>query len=456
MEIIGTDLSELELKNKKTMKAIMILMVIVLLISFIIIGAIFYLQKTQFKFFIDGQELTSYTEDMFVFEEDKVYVSIKDMATLVGYKAYNGAYGNQDQYSEDTTKCYVESSNEIASFELDSNIIYKTQAGKTDYEYFDIKEPVKQINNKLYTTTEGISRAYNIAFSYIKESNQVTIYTLSYLVNGYSKQITNSAISTNFNNQKALLYNRIIVSDSNANSSNTNVRYGISTLNGSEIVGTKYKNIEFIESTQEFIVTTMDNKMGIVTSNGNTKVQPQYDDLKQVDKDLNLYLATNNNKQGIIEENGKVLIYIEYDKIGIDVSNFPKNDIKNPYLLYGNCIPVCKNGKWGMYDKTGKIILPIEYDSLGCVVDSKENNANSVLVIPDIKGIVVYKKYNGQMDLFGVVNYLGKDIIPLVLDAVYSETTSGREAYKMINAGNTLDLIEYVNRKVDLETLNKE
>lgn len=453
MDIIGTDISELERKNKKNMQIVMILIVIILLLSFTIIGVIFYLQKTQFKFSIDGKEQLAYAEDMFVFEEEKVYISIKDMASLVGYKAYNGAYGSQEQYSEDITKCYVEGKNEIASFELNSNIIYKTQINEKDYEYFNVDEPVIQINNKLYTTSEGISKAYNVAFSYTKENNQITIYTLPYLVSSYSNQIKNSAISTNFNNQKALLYNRIIVSD---NSSSNNVKYGISTLNGTEVVGTKYKNIEFIESTQEFIVTTTENKMGIVTSNGSTKVQPQYDNLKQVDKNLNLYLATNNNKQGIIEENGKTLIYIEYDKIGIDSINFPTNDIKNPYLLYGNCIPVCKNGKWGMYDKNGKIILPLEYDSLGCVVNSNESNANSVLVIPDIKGIVVYQKYNNEMNLFGVVNYLGKDIIPLLLDAVYSETILGKEEYKMVNAGNTMDLIEYVNKNVNLELINKE
>lgn len=453
MEIIGTDISELERKNKKMMKIIVICMVVILLLSFSIMGVIFYLQKTQFKFYINGAETTSFAEDLFIFEEDKVYISIKDMATLVGYKAYNGAYGSQEQYSEDITKCYVESSNEIASFELDSNIIYKTQGNGNDYEYFDIDEPVKQINDKLYTTISGISRAYNIAFSYEKENNQVTIYTLPYLVSAYSKQVTNSAIANNFNNQKALLYNLVIVSDS---SSSNSIKYGISTLKGTEIVGTKYKNIEFIESTQEFIVTTTDNKMGIITSTGKTKIQPQYDDLKQVDKDLNLYLVTNNNKQGIIEESGKTLIYIEYDQIGIDTTSFPTNDIKNPYLLYGNCIPVCKNGKWGMYDKTGKLILPIEYDSLGCVVNSSSNSINSVVVIPDIKGIVVYQKYDNQINLFGIVNYLGKEIIPLVLDAVYSQTSSGREEYMMVNAGNTINLIEYVNKKIDIETLNKE
>lgn len=450
MDIIGTNISEEELKNKKMMKIVMILIVVVLLTSLAIIGVIFYLQQSQFTFKVNGEEVSSYVEDLFVFEEDKVYVSIKDMANIVGYRAYNGAYGSQDQYSEDINKCYVESINEIASFELGSNIIYKTD--ENDYEYFEINEPVKQINNKLYTTAEGISRAYNVAFSYNQENNQITVYTLPYLVATYSKSIENSAIATSFDNQKALLYNLVIVK--NTDSSGESTKYGVSTLNGIEIVGTKYKNIEFIESTQEFIVTTTDNKMGIITSTGKTKVQPQYDDLKQVDKDLNLYLATNNKKQGIIEQNGKILIYIEFDKIGIDTSKFANSDIKNPYLLYGNCIPVCKNGKWGMYDKTGKIILPIEYDDFGCVASNK--NVNNVVVIPEIKGIVAYKKYNEEIDLYGVFNYLGKPIIPMVLSSVYSEISDGKQEYKMVNAEKTIDLIEWVNKNVKLEELNNE
>lgn len=446
MEIIGTDVSEMEQKNKKMMNIIIILIVIVLLISFGIMGAIYYLQKTQFKFLIDGQEPISYAEDLFIFEDENVYISIKDMATLVGYRAYNGAYGSQAQYSEDNTKCYVESGNEIASFELNSNKIYKTQPNEmNNYEYFDIDEPVKQINNKLYTTVQGISKAYNISFLYNKDNNQITIYTLPYLVNYYSTNVPNSSISTNFNNQKALLYNLIIVTNQTATTTSANVRYGISSLSNVEIVGTKYTNIEFIESTQEFLVTTTEGKIGIITSSGDTKIQPQYDDLKQIDKDLNLYLATNDNKQGIIEKSGKTLIYLEYDKIGIDADQFPDDDIKNPYLLYGNCIPVQQNGKWGIFDKTGNLIVPIEYDNLGCKVNS--TTYNSILLIPNIEGIVVCTNYNDERYLYGVIDSLGKQIIPMVLDSVYSITSSGVKEYKMTNAGRTLDVIEYYMSK---------
>jgi len=464
MNIMLDNESKVKSKDSKTMKILVILMIIIVLISVGIIGAIYYLQSTEFKFLINGVASKNYKDDLFVFNGDKIYISIKDMASFVDYTAYNGSYGNQEQYSEDSTKCYVEGKNEVASFELNSNIIYKiTTDGKADYEYFEIDEPVIQLNNKLYTTVTGICKAYNITFSYNKSNNQISIYTLPYLVNYYENNNKNSAISTSFNNQKAILYNLLIVSnESNTaslaqnNNNNTSLRYGVCTLDGQEIVGTKYQDIEFIESTQEFLVKTTNNKVGIITSTGTTKIQPQYDELKQIDKDSNLYLATNNEKQGVIQENGKTLIYLEYDKIGIDTQNYTVNDIKNPYLLFNNAIPVYQNGKWGFYDKTGKIIVPIEYDSLGCLVKSNTNiNVNSIIIIPDIKGIVVCKKYE-DMNLYGVVNYQGKTIVPIVLSSIYSITNSGRQEYYMINADNTINVIEWVNKRMDIDKINAE
>lgn len=463
MNLMENNFSQQKMKDKKTMRILIILIVIVFLISMGIMVAIYYLQQTEFKFLVNGAAYQKYDEDLFIFNNDKVYISIKDMAPLVNYSAYNGAYGSQEQYSEDTTKCYVEGANEVASFELNSNIIYKiTTDGKGEYEYFEIDEPVMQINNKLYTTITGICRAYNISLSYNKGNNQISMYTLPELVKYYTVNQANSAISGNFNNQKALLYNLLVVSNTTTNSSssgstssNNSVRYGVTTLDGTEIIGTKYKNIQFIESTQEFLVTTTEDKMGIITSIGTTKVQPQYDELKQIDKDLNLYLATNNNKQGVIEKNGKILIYLEYDKIGINADNYSINNIKNPYLLYNNCIPVYQNGKWGMYDKTGKLIIPIEYDNLGCIVKNSDINANSIVLIPEIKGIVVCKKYD-EMTLYGILNYQGKKIVGMVLDSVYSVTNSGRQEYYMTNAGKALNVIEWVNKHMDIDEINAQ
>lgn len=462
MEIIGTNLSQEEQKSKKTMKMIAIILVILLIISIILGFTIFYLKEQQFKFTVDGKRISQIQNDLFIYEGDNIYVSIKDIADIIGYKYRNGGY---KEYSEDTNKCYLENENEVCTFENNSNKIYKTPIKEVDYEYFETKTPIKKINGKLYATAETIKTACNLAFEHNKEENMVTIYTLNYLANYYTTNYKYSAVSTNFKNQKALLYGLMVVQDvDNTDTTKINskdTKYGIYSTSGKEIVGTKYTQIEFIESTQEFIVKTTENKVGIITADGETKVRPQYDELKQIDKDLNLYLATNNNKRGVIEKNGKILIYLEYDQIGVDRTQFPTNNIKNPYLLYNNAIPVKQNGKWGMYDKKGNLILPLEYDGIGCIAGSStDKTLNNILVIPDIKGIVFSKTYetekNKKLTLYGIVNSLGKEIVTTALETVYSVTNNGRDEYTMINNGKSYNIIEYVNKYVDLEKLNEE
>lgn len=457
MEIIGTNQEEKDRKTKKTMKLITIIIVMLLVISIILFVTIYYLEGQLFKFYIDDKKVSS-KGDLFVYDGDTVYVSLEDIAPMIGYKYYNSGY---KQYTEDTSKGYLEGENEICTFEKDSNVIYKTPVNQVDYEYFTIETPVKRINQKLYITAEGLDLACNLQITRNKEQNKITIYTLPYLASYYTQNYNMSAVSTDFKNQKALLYGLMIiqnVENTDKSSNAKDVRYGIYKLGDKEIVGTKYTDIEFIESTQEFIVKTPENKVGIITADGETKVSPQYDSLKQIDKNLNLYLATNNNKKGVIEKNGKILIYLEYDEIGIDTTKFQNSDIKNPYLLFNNAIPVKQNGKWGMYDKKGNLILPIEYDGLGCITNN--NTSNSTLIIPDIKGIVVSKIYETEnrkkTTLYGIVNYLGKDLVPTALETVYYVINNGREEYIMTCRGTTYNVIEYAQKYNDLEELNDE
>ena len=458
MEIIGTNQYEKDRKSKKTMIGITIAIIILFIISIILFITIYYLKEQQFKFYVDGQKTKVSESDLFVYEGDTVYVSLKDIAPIINYNYYNGGY---KEYSEEASKCYLENSNEVSTFEKDSDIIYKTPSYEIDYSYYNINKPIKRINNKLYITKEGLSLACNLGFFYEPEENTIKIYTLDYYANYYTQNNKYSAVSSNFKNQKALLYGLMIVQNMDNTeriSNEKDLRYGIYTLDGKEIVGTKYTSIEFIESTQEFIVKTTENKVGIITSDGDTKVSPQYDSLKQIDKDLNLYLATNNGKKGVIEKNGKILIYLEYDEIGVNSEPFQSNNIKNSYLLFNNVIPVKQNGKWGMYDKKGNLIVPIEYDGMGCIENS--NTSNNVLIIPDIKGIVVAKEYelerNNKITLYGIVNSLGRTMVPAGLEKVYSVVTNGREEYSMVYQENTYNVLEWANKNLDLVALNKE
>lgn len=428
-------------KAKKWMKIIAVILVLLLLTCIALITYMYYIQSTQLKISVDAKQVSS-LEQVLIFDNGKVYIPIRAFASYVGYESSNGDY-NQDKYTEDTTKCYVKSSNEVANFSLGSNKIYKTALdGSNDYEYYEIAEPVRMINNQLCTTIEGAKIAFNIDMAYNQAENRVTINTLPYLVNYYTAKFQNAGIASGvntFSNQKALLYNMMITR-------NAEGYYGVYDFNGKEILGMKYTSIKFVESTKEFIVTTAEKKMGIMSADSTTKISPEYDNIKQIDKDTGLYLVTNNKKQGVINEHGSIIIYLEYDQIGIDSSKFVNNNVQNQYLLYNNCIPVKRDKKWGLFDKNGNQIVGLEYDDLGCTVGANSagiSNTNGVLLIADYEGIVVK-----QNNFYGLIDSQGKILLPIVLQSIYSTTSEGQTTYSMIYNNQVMNVITYIQTYV--------
>ena len=448
------DTKDMERKSKKTIKILIITLAFVILTIIVLMVMIYYIQGQQFKVNIDGKR-ASLPEDTFVFEGDNIYVSIRDFAQNNGYTYHNGEY--KHQYSEDTDKCYIYNVNEIASYSVDSDTLYKvlntnsqSTDVETDYEYYTIDEPVKMINNKLYTTLDGISKGCNVSIAYNQESNTVTAYTLDYLTTFYSARIPTSIFVEGaeqteinyFSNQKAILYNLMVVKDANG-------YYGVYDLSGNTIIGEKYKDMKFIESSQEFIVQTNENKMGIIASDSTTKIEPTYDSIKQIDKDLELYLVSNDDRYGVINGNGRTIIFLEYTQIGIDANQFSNDDIKNPYLLYNRCIPVCQNDKWGMLDINGNTILPVEYDGFGCVAPSSASS--SLLLVPEYQAFVVH-----QGDYYGLYNTSGNELIPTLVTTMYSVISSGEKSYYLNYQGNTMDVIDYLSNTLGIQPIADE
>lgn len=423
-------------KTRTIMTIIIVLIVLLLLACGIILYAMSNIQKEMLKVSIDGKSKSNIASDLFLFEDDNIYISIKDFAKLVGYEGFNG-----DHKSEEQTKCYIQNEYEEASFELNSKKIYKKLVTSTDNEYYNLKEPVKMLNNKLYVTLEGMQIASNTIISYKAENNQFTVLTLPYLATYYTEKINNAIITgkdADFSNQKAVRYDLVVVR-------NEAGKYGVYGTDKTEKIGTKYLGIKFVETTQDFIVTTDENKMGIIAKDGRTKIEPNYDSIKQIDKDLNYYLVENNKKQGIVNQMGNIVLHLEYSKIGVDISQFENNDIKNQYLLFDNCIPVQRDNKWGLFDKTGRQILPVEYDGLGCIAGTQASTAvKNLLIIPKYECIVVQKN-----EKFGLVNSLGKELLPCKLDSIYVETISGQDTYYMSLAnGEEANVIEFLEKNI--------
>ena len=195
---------ELIAKNNKT-KMIMVIIIVLILLLLVVCGVLLYLinvqQRNTLKLNIDGKS-TNFASDVFVIEDGKLYIGIRAFGEMMGYEAHNADYKNR--YSEDTTNCYINNANEIASYSLNSNTMYKKATNNEDYEYFDLEEPVRLINDKLYTTIEGMQIGTNSMIQYDASNNQITVYSLNYIVSSYANTFPNAAIideEADFNNK---------------------------------------------------------------------------------------------------------------------------------------------------------------------------------------------------------------------------------------------------------------
>ena len=125
----------------------------------------------------------------------KKYVSLKDVAALIGYEYQNGEYL---QYEESKTKGYLENSNQIIGFELGKNKIYKT-VPNTDIEfaYYEIKNAIIQNNDKLYIALEDFDTTCNAIITYSEEKDQTVICTTEYLAEEYEKSVIEQGVYKN-------------------------------------------------------------------------------------------------------------------------------------------------------------------------------------------------------------------------------------------------------------------
>lgn len=422
-------------KKKKVTKIILVAIVLVLVVIVAIISYLMYIQSTVMRLTKDG-EINEKIKNLLVFEADgTIYAPIKEIATYFGYESYNGEYSEK---SEIQSKCYVQSGNEVANFELGENKIYKLDLTKknSDYEYIYIKKPVKAIDGVLYVSTEGLEKAFNISFDYNQEKNRITIFTMPYLYQYYASKVLDygyTELSSTMINQKAIFNDVLIV-----RKDKEKVQYGVIDINGNTILEPKYDEITYLSNAGDFLVKT-NQKVGIISANRDTKVQIMYDSIELMDSDAGLYLVKTDNKYGVIDIQGNTKIYMENDEIGIDISKFSKNNIKNKYILVNNLIPVRKDKYWGLYDKNGNQVTEFKYDSLGYVASSNKEAWN-LLVIPNYNVFVACKDKK-----YTLVNASGSELFATVADDIYLSITGGEKHYYISINDQRIDAEEWMD-----------
>lgn len=211
---------------------------------------------------------------------------------------------------------------------------------------------------------------------------------------------------------------------------------------GDAILEAKYDGIKYEQSNSSFYVLT-NQKTGMISTEGKTLIKPEYESLLLIDSKNRLYLAKKNNLYGVINETGKEIIYIENEKIGIDVSNFSYNGVKNGYILLDKLIPVMQNKKWAFYDLKGNMVSNgYIYDAIGCSAGNT-SNVYGLLIVPDYDMIVVQKdKKYSLMTENGEEN-----ILPFSFDSMYIKVSSGKEYYYMQYNGKNYDIVGTLEKK---------
>ena len=443
---------QIEAKSKKKKLLIFAIIACLLLIIFLIvmIGFIKYQDSITLKMFINNNQI-EISKKLLKTEEEDTYINIKELSNLLGYTYTKGEY---KKYNEDERCCYLSNNIEIVSIIADSSVITKyinytekPSIGKVtvsvksnigDSENYTLNKPIKIIDGSLYIEMKSIQDIFNVKLD-LSETNRIKIYTIASLIpkaQSLASKLKFSELSGYYENMRALIDNMVVLGNGDS--------YGVySMIDGSELISVKYKDIVYIQSSKEFLVTA-DTTIGILDSNGKTIVKPtEYDEISVLDIINKLYLVKKDNEYGVLDKNGNIIIYTEYDQIGLKNLEKFSSEI-NGNIIYDKCIPVKKDNKYGLYSVDGKELLPCSYESFGYSKQStnKTEEQNTLLIPPSvgIKGIVLsYDKLYGIYD----VNK-NEIIIPCVCSKIYSITKSGETLYYVEYNGEQIELSNYL------------
>ncbi len=466
MYIDDDEMEEKKNQTKKLIRVIIASIIIVLIFIMAIVGLIIYKKDnpTYITTLIDGVEIQNFDGivDMQKDENGKteLYFQIREFATFLnaanksfGYKDYSGEY---DIKTENANSCYIlRAGQEVTVYSKGSKTIYKRnlQTNSNGYEEYTIDKDVFMNNNILYASQDGIEKGYNVLISYNEKMKTFHIYTLDYLIKNQAKKLANKK----FGNYGTLIYERDVLNNNKSIFEDvvivksSNDRYGI--LSGdleTFILEPKYDAIDYIPTSKSFSVQS-NGKMGLFDKNGMRKIALVYDKIISMGKNSNLYVVKSNNQYGVVDtnksENDNIIIYPQYDQIGIDISSYAYNGVKNGYFLLDELIPVQQGNLWALYNKNGKQVSDgFKYSSIGCKNIKNGNNYYPLLQIPESKLIVVSdKSYK-----YGFVDLNGNDsIVSFILDQIYIKTSNGEDSYWMsiITNGEEKErnVLEYLN-----------
>ena len=470
MDIDYDKIEEKKLKTKRIKIIIIVSIIILFAIAILLMGLIIYKEENP-------SYITTYIDNVLVPDFDKIvdqqtdengniqfYIPIRMFATFLNkanpdfqYLDYDGEY---DIKTENPNSCHVyRNGQEVVVYSKGSKKIYKKnlQNNSKEYEEITIDKDIFMNYDMLFASEDGIEKGYNVDITYDQKKKIIRINTLDFLAKKQADSLKKETFG-NFkvlefpnqilNNNKSIFENVLIVVSENG-------KYGLLSGDHSELIlEPKYDNISYIPDSKSFLVES-NGKVGLFTKEGKQKIGLIYDDIISMGKNSNLYVVKSNNQYGVVDanktESDNIIIYPQYDQIGIDVSMFTYNEVKNGYILLDELIPVRYNRFWAFFNKEGKRVSNgFKYTNIGCTNIKSGNNIYPLLQILNANILVV----SDESNKYGFIDINGNDnIVSFILDQVYIKNVSGNTSYWMsINSNG----VETERNVFDYITPNKQ
>ena len=473
---------EANTRHRKMVMLSIVLCAVLVAFLFFLIALINEKDKRTMKIFLNGAQLPLSEAQMEALIKDEgndgKYFDIEYVTQIIGGYTYNK--GEYKKYNEDINSCYVQSDCEIIAITADKESFTKyldfseavqigshagvTAKNQNDYsEEFIISKPIKNINGRLCASIDNTQKIFNLFIDW-SEEYRLRIYTIDWVVNRidgkYLSGTKYSTVSGYFENFKAYLDGYVVVEDPEhagifgiLQIKNDNVPLVNDLMSDSKrlgtsvnlIVGTKYKEIKYIQNLKHFYITAEDNTMGLLDSEGKIIIPVQsYNKVSLLDERKQLYLVEKDRQYGVVNNKGKEVVYTEYDRIGIDITKFELDDLVNGNILFGKAIPFYKendNGdfKYGLLDTDGNVILGNYYDDFGYKSPNTSANSTrdrSTLVIPEsvgLRGIIV-----NRQDSYGIYDIDKEELVlPTVCSKIYVAVKEGVADYYVEVYGQT-------------------
>lgn len=374
MTLLDQEVKKEEPKGKKIVLLLLIFSVILLMLVIVAMIALGGKQTKPLTLSINGNNVTI-DENLLITDNNGInYISLPKIATFqIGYEYVTGGYL---EYTESETKGYLENANQIIQFEADNNKIYKIVPNTSvDYEEFELQYNILQVNNALYIAIDDLNIGLNIVYTYSEKDNKISLNTTDNLIKSYQASLTETsqvkAISDEFNNEKAVCYNMLVVS-------NENEKWGVVDTNFSSIITNKYSSIEFIESAGVFIVSD-NGKYGVISKETDKRpvLDLNYEEVNIINNDPLFYQVKLAGKYGIINAKGEPIINNLYDSMGYDTKTTTEQSvlvIKDFGKDKVNALVVCKDGKYGLVNlNNGATIIDCVVDKIYSKNENREN-----------------------------------------------------------------------------------